>query len=126
MHALHPLALAIDERFDDDAAAALRAGLRALAESPELPDAVDALLVLAHRLALRGHEGPASRLLAVTAEAVPSLTEQSAGRELERLADQTQRMAAVTGAGSRVLTTDEPEGTASFRLSPVLALPRRV
>lgn len=124
MQALHPIALALAETPDEDA---LRAGLRALAESSELPWAVDSLLVVAHRLSQRGEEHLATRVVAIASEAVPSLTEQSAARDLDRLAEQNARMAALTGApsGPRALTTEEPEGTASFRLSPVLALPRR-
>lgn len=123
MRALHPLALASSTSTDE---AALRAGLRQLEESPELTWAIESLIVVAHRLSLRGHLEPAQLIIAVASESVPSLSHQTAAAKLERLAGSRQSIAGVTGARD-MERSFEPiaGGTAVNQLPSIRALPRR-
>lgn len=131
--ALHPLALALADAIEQDRGAlstarldSARAGLRALAEQPGLVAALESILVLAHRVERLGGAAVSARLVALAAESVEALTHQRAREVLDRLSRAGAALARLSGAGPRVLEPRAaPEGAASWRLSPVLALPRR-
>lgn len=123
MRALHPLARAVSEAFDEEA---LRAGLHQLADSRELVGALESLIVVAHRLSLRGDDPLAQRVIQIASESVPSLTRGLAASTLDRLAGLRQSIADVTGSRERERSF-EPivGGTAAHQLPSVRGLPRR-
>lgn len=128
--ALHPVALALAESLEQNRGAlgsaeldAARAGLRALAEQPALVGALESILVLAQRL---GGGAVSTRLVELAAESLQALTHQRAQTVLDRLSRAGGALARLSGARPRLLDPSEArEGTASWRLSSVLALPRR-